>query len=191
MPPIRAAGGRELRLASNRARFSTVSHGRDDPGPLIRCGFRRFPRAYRDPGALSPLAAGTLGGLLATWVTFVPCFLWIFLGAPFIERLRGNPAVAAALSAITAAVVGVVLNLALWFALHTLFRETAPFNFGPAFDAPVRPHRSVRYLLGSAGSRCASSSQRDRHAAPTLPRILLFSMGLVGEGYAADRGGGV
>lgn len=109
------------------------------PGPLIMVlQFVGFLGAYRDPGALSPLLAGTLGGLLATWVTFVPCFLWIFLGAPFIERLRGNAAVASALSAITAAVVGVVLNLAVWFALHTLFRETTLVTAGPLrFDAPV------------------------------------------------------
>ncbi|MEG3089362.1 chromate efflux transporter [Sphingomonas sp. PB4P5] len=109
------------------------------PGPLIMVlQFVGFLGAYRDSGALSPLLAGTLGGLLATWVTFVPCFLWIFLGAPFIERLRGNAAVAGALSAITAAVVGVVLNLAVWFALHTLFRQTATIGFGPVrFDAPV------------------------------------------------------
>ena len=109
------------------------------PGPLIMVlQFVGFLGAYRDPGGLSPLMAGTLGGLLATWVTFVPCFLWIFLGAPFIERLRGNAAVAGALSAITAAVVGVVLNLAVWFALHTLFRETTLVAAGPfRFDAPV------------------------------------------------------
>lgn len=109
------------------------------PGPLIMVlQFVGFLAAFRDPGALSPLVAGTLGGLLATWVTFVPCFLWIFLGAPFIERLRGNVAAAAALSAITAAVVGVVLNLAIWFALHTLFRRTALVAAGPIrFDAPV------------------------------------------------------
>ncbi|MBY9064264.1 chromate efflux transporter [Sphingomonas yunnanensis] len=109
------------------------------PGPLIMVlQFVGFLGAYRDPGALSPLVAGTLGGLLATWVTFVPCFLWIFLGAPFIERLRGNAAVAGALSAITAAVVGVVLNLAVWFALHMLFRVTAAVTLGPIrFDAPV------------------------------------------------------
>lgn len=109
------------------------------PGPLIMVlQFVGFLAAYRDAGALSPLLAGTLGGLLATWVTFVPCFLWIFLGAPFIERLRGNAAVAGALSAITAAVVGVILNLAIWFALHTLFRRTALLAAGPIrFDAPV------------------------------------------------------
>jgi chromate transporter len=109
------------------------------PGPLIMVlQFVGFLGAYREAGNLSPLLAGTLGGLLATWVTFVPCFLWIFLGAPFIERLRGNAAVAGALSAITAAVVGVVLNLAVWFALHALFRETAMLSLGPIrFDAPV------------------------------------------------------
>jgi chromate transporter len=77
------------------------------------------------------MLAGTLGGLLATWVTFTPCFLWIFLGAPFIEVLRGNRALNGALSTITAAVVGVVLNLAIWFAIHTLFRETVPVRVFP------------------------------------------------------------
>src|SRR6266581_5581925 len=83
------------------------------PGPLIMVlQFVGFMAAFRDPGGLSPMLAGTLGGLLATWVTFTPCFLWIFLGAPFVEVLRANKAVGAAFSAITAAVVGVVLNLA-------------------------------------------------------------------------------
>ncbi len=109
------------------------------PGPLVMVlQFVAFLGAYRDPGALLPLLAGTLGGLLATWVTFAPSFLWIFLGAPFIERLRGNAAVAGALSAITAAVVGVILNLAIWFALHTLFRQATVIALGLVrFDAPV------------------------------------------------------
>jgi chromate transporter len=109
------------------------------PGPLIMVlQFVGFMAAYRDPGALSPMLAGTLGGLLATWVTFTPCFLWIFLGAPFIETLRGNRALAGALSAITAAVCGVILNLAIWFAIHTIFRETVPVRgYGLSFDAPV------------------------------------------------------
>src|SRR5258707_1106010 len=94
--------------------------------------------AVRDPGTLSPMLAGTLGGLLATWVTFTPCFLWIFLGAPFVETLRGNKGLAGALTAITAAVVGVILNLSIWFALHTVFRETSPVrSFGLSFDMPV------------------------------------------------------
>jgi chromate transporter len=109
------------------------------PGPLIMVTqFVGFMAAYRDPGALPPMLAGTLGGLLTTWVTFTPCFLWIFLGAPFIERLRGNKALSGALSAITAAVVGVILNLAVWFALHTWFRETWSVRaLGVGFDAPV------------------------------------------------------
>ncbi|WP_458760870.1 chromate efflux transporter [Afipia sp. TerB] len=107
------------------------------PGPLIMVlQFVGFMAAYRDPGALSPMLAGTLG-LLATWVTFTPCFLWIFLGAPFVEVIRGNKALASALSAITAAVVGVVLNLAVWFAVHTIFRETIPVHgVFVDFDAP-------------------------------------------------------
>jgi chromate transporter len=92
------------------------------PGPLIQVvQFVGFMGAHRNPGTLSPIAAGILGSLVTTWVTFVPCFLWIFLGAPYVEALRGNRRLSAALSAITAAVVGVILNLAVWFALHTLF----------------------------------------------------------------------
>jgi chromate transporter len=109
------------------------------PGPLIMVlQFVGFMAAFRDPGTLSPMLAGTLGGLLATWVTFTPCFLWIFLGAPFIETLRGNKGLAGALTAITAAIVGVILNLSIWFALHTVFRETSPVrSFGLSFDMPV------------------------------------------------------
>lgn len=109
------------------------------PGPLIMVTqFVGFMAAYRDPGALNPMLAGTVGGLLTTWVTFTPCFLWIFLGAPFIEALRGNKALSGALAAITAAVVGVILNLAVWFALHTWFREARQIHaFGLSFDAPV------------------------------------------------------
>jgi len=100
--------------------------------------FVGFMAAFRDPGTLSPMLAGTLGGLLATWVTFTPCFLWIFLGAPYIETLRGNKGLAGALGAITAAVVGVILNLSIWFALHTVFRQTTPVrSFGLSFDLPV------------------------------------------------------
>jgi chromate transporter len=92
------------------------------PGPLIMVvQFVGFMGAYRNPGPFSPIVAGIIGSMLTTWVTFVPCFFWIFLGAPYIERLRGNKLLSAALSAITAAVVGVVLNLAVWFSLHTLF----------------------------------------------------------------------
>jgi chromate transporter len=94
------------------------------PGPLISVvQFVGFMAAFRQPGSLSPALAGTLGGLLAQWSTFVPSFLWIFMGAPYIEALRNNKLLSAALAAVTAAVVGVIANLAIWFALHTLFRE--------------------------------------------------------------------
>jgi chromate transporter len=92
------------------------------PGPLIMVTeFVGFVGAYQHPGTLDPLVSGLLGALVATWATFAPCFLWIFLGAPFIEHLRGNVRLSMELTAITAAVVGVVLNLALWFAINTLF----------------------------------------------------------------------
>ena len=127
------------------------------PGPLIMVlQFVGFMAAFRDPGPLSPMLAGTLGGLLATWVTFTPCFLWIFLGAPFIEVLRGNRALAGALSAITAAVVGVILNLSIWFATHTLFREVVPVRaYGLSFDAPVWTSLDPAVLLLSAAAAVA------------------------------------
>jgi chromate transporter len=94
------------------------------PGPLIMVlQFVGFMAAFRHAGLADPLLAGTWGGLLTTWVTFVPSFVLIFLGAPYIEALRGNRALGAALAAITAAVVGVILNLAIWFGLHTLFAD--------------------------------------------------------------------
>ena len=92
------------------------------PGPLIMVlQFVGFLGAWNQPGNLPPLVAATLGALITTWVTFVPCFLWIFLGAPYIEKLRGHESLTAALSAVTAAVVGVILNLAIWFGLHVIF----------------------------------------------------------------------
>lgn len=109
------------------------------PGPLIMVTqFVGFLGAFRDPGALNPFVAGTLGGILTTWVTFVPCFLWIFLGAPFAERLRSNRALSAALAAITASIVGVILNLAVWFGLHLLFAEVNEIAMpGATVDVPV------------------------------------------------------
>lgn len=94
------------------------------PGPLIQVvQFVGFMGAFRDATGLDPMVAATLAAVLTTWVTFVPCFLWIFLGAPYVERLRDNRALSAALSAITAAVVGVILNLAIWFGIHVIFAE--------------------------------------------------------------------
>ncbi len=109
------------------------------PGPLIMVTqFVGFLGAYRNPEGLPPLVAATLGGLLTTWVTFLPCFLWIFVGAPYVERLRQNRALAAALSAVTAAVVGVILNLAFWFAVHYLFGTVVEARLGPiSLDVPV------------------------------------------------------
>ena len=109
------------------------------PGPLIMVlQFVGFMGALREAGWAMPLVAGTVGGLLATWVTFAPCFAWIFLGAPFMERLRSNRALSAALSAVTAAVVGVILNLAIWFAIHVVWREVAQVGAGPvSLELPV------------------------------------------------------
>ena len=109
------------------------------PGPLILVTqFVGFLAAYRDAAPFSPIAAGVLGAALTTWVTFVPSMLWIFAGAPFVEQLRSNRRLSGALAAITAAVVGVILNLSVWFALHVLFGEVIERWFGPvrwfAFD---------------------------------------------------------
>ncbi len=103
------------------------------PGPLILVlSFVGFYAAYQQPGALPALFAGTLGAVFVTWVTFVPSFIWIFLGAPYVERLRRNRYLSAMLATVTAAVVGVIANLALWFALHVLFREVTQVTAGSA-----------------------------------------------------------
>jgi chromate transporter len=110
------------------------------PGPLIQVvQFVGFLAAYRNPGTLPPLVAGTCAAVLTTWVTYVPCFLFVFVGAPWIEALRGNARLASALSAITAAVVGVILNLAVWFGLHVLFGDlrTVPGLVGAHVTVPV------------------------------------------------------
>jgi chromate transporter len=109
------------------------------PGPLIMVTeFVGFVGAYQHPGGLDPLVAGLVGATVVTWATFAPCFLWIFLGAPFIERLRGNLRVSMVLTAITAAVVGVVSNLGVWFAIHTLFERVRELEvFGGPVPVPV------------------------------------------------------
>ena len=102
------------------------------PGPLIMVvQFVAFLGAYHDPGPLDPWTAGVVASLLTTWVTFVPCFLFILLGAPYMEKLRGNRAVSAALTGITAAVVGVIANLGLYFAVHTFFGAVREVTAGP------------------------------------------------------------
>jgi chromate transporter len=136
------------------------------PGPLILVTqFVGFLAAYREAGGLPPVAAGVLGAALTTWVTFVPCFLWILLGAPYIETLRGRRALDAALSAITAAVVGVVLNLAVWFALHVGFRQVAERQLGP-----------VRLLVPDPGSVDPAALAL---AAAALVAMLRFRVGML------------
>jgi chromate transporter len=109
------------------------------PGPLIMVTeFVGFMGAFRNPGELDPVVAGVLGATVTTWATFAPCFLWIFLGAPYVERLRGNRSLTAALSAITAAVVGVILNLALVFGIHTVFDRVRSVDvLGGSVPVPI------------------------------------------------------
>ena len=108
------------------------------PGPLIMVTqFVGFLGAYRFPGGLDPIVAGVLGATVTVWATFAPCFLWIFLGAPYIERLRGNQALSSALSAVTAAVVGVIANLAVTFGIVALFDSVRQGEFlGMTFPVP-------------------------------------------------------
>jgi chromate transporter len=115
------------------------------PGPLIMVvQYVGFLAGYRTSGAMPPLLTASLAGLLVTWVTFTPCFLWVFLGAPYIEALRGARALSAALSAVTAAVVGVILNLAVWFAIHVIFHDTVPWRaYGFSLSLPVLPSLNV------------------------------------------------
>ncbi|AID34219.2 chromate transporter [Mesorhizobium sp. SEMIA 3007] len=124
------------------------------PGPLILVlQFVGFIAAFRHSGSLNPLLGGSLGALLTLWVTFTPCFFWIFLGAPYIEALRGNRALSAALGAITAAVVGVIMNLALWFALHVVFREVHAMSLG--MNVPVLASIDWRAALLSLAAMIA------------------------------------
>lgn len=124
------------------------------PGPLILVlQYVAFLAAARAPGLLHPLVSGTLGAILAVHVTFAPCFLWILLGAPYIERLRNNHFLNGALTAINAAVVGVIMNLTVWFALHSLFLKLEQLQLGPltipwpAFGSLDMP---LLFLMGAA-----------------------------------------
>ena len=109
------------------------------PGPLLLVlQFVGFIAAYHHPGQFHALTAGVFGGVLASWATFTPCFLWIFLGVPFVERLRVNERLSSALSSITAAIVGVMINLGVWFSIHTLFETVTTFDlYGLRFDMPI------------------------------------------------------
>jgi len=150
------------------------------PGPLILVlQFVGFIAAFRHSGSLNPLLAGSLGALLTLWVTFTPCFFWIFLGAPYIEALRGNRALSAALGAITAAVVGVIMNLALWFALHVVFREVHAMSLG--MTMPVLSSIDWRAALLSCAAMIAILKLRigvlPTLAGSALAGVLLLAVG--------------
>jgi chromate transporter len=127
------------------------------PGPLIQVvQFVGFMGAYRNPGSLEPMLAGVIGSVVTTWVTFAPCFLWIFLGAPYIEYLRGRGTLNAALSTITSAVVGVVLNLSIWFALHTVFATvTETHAYGARLLVPDWSTVDLMAVIIAAGALLA------------------------------------
>lgn len=149
------------------------------PGPLIQVvQFVGFMGAFRDPGLLNPFAAGVIASLLATWVTFVPCFLWIFLGAPYVESMRDNQAVSAALSAVTAAVVGVILNLAIWFALHVAFTEV---NTVGAWGMEVLVPNLYSVQIGSVILAAGAFVAMLRFKIGMLPVIAISA--LLGMGY--------
>ncbi len=159
--------------------FDGLGMAETTPGPLIMVlQFVGFMAAFRHPGSLPPLVAGALGGALATWVTFMPCFLWIFAGAPFVERLRGLPALTGALSGIAAAVVGVIAHLALWFAIHFLFTER--WSPTPGLELPVMASLDPAALVLSL----AIAAALWRNAG--LPTALLIGVGggLVHRGLA-------
>jgi chromate transporter len=139
------------------------------PGPLILVlTFVGFLGAYNAPAPFHPVWAGILGAVVTTWVTFVPCFLWVLVGAPHIERLRSNRGASAALAGVTAAVVGVVMNLAVWFALHALFRTVHVYDqFGLHLSIPEFATLDVRALLIAI----ASSIALLRFKAPMIPTL--------------------
>ena len=144
------------------------------PGPLICVvQFVGFMAAFRQPGTLDPALAGMLGGALAMWSTFVPPFIWIFLGGPYIEALIGNTSLNAALSAITAAVVGVILNLAVWFSLHVLFAQVNEWHgFGLTVGVPVFSSLNVAALVLSVAAVVAMF----RFRTGMLPTMLACSV---------------
>jgi len=155
------------------------------PGPLIMVvQFVAFVGAYRDPGSLDPWTAAVLASLLVTWVTFVPCFLFVLLGAPYVERLRDNNLLTSALNGITAAVVGVIANLALFFTLHSLFDVTRRHQEGIfRVDLPVLSSADA-FAFGLTGVALLLAFRRG-----WSPLRILGFCGAVGVGYAALGGG--
>ena len=127
------------------------------PGPLILVlTFVGFVAAYHAPAPFDPITAGLLGATLTTWVTFAPSFMWILLGAPHLERLRRNVALSAAMTSVTAAVVGVILNLAVWFGLHALFGEVTTWErFGMRLPLPRLESLDIAAALIAVGAMIA------------------------------------
>jgi chromate transporter len=127
------------------------------PGPLILVvEFVGFMGAYRAPGAWHPMVAGVAGAIAAVWSTFVPCFLWIFVGAPWVEALRASRALHAALTVVMAAVVGVILNLSVWFFLHAAFARVEEHRLGLlAVTLPVWSTVDVAMVVLAAGAMVA------------------------------------
>ena len=156
------------------------------PGPLIMVvEFVGFLAAYRESGALEPMLAGLVGAVLVTWVTFVPSFLWVFLGAPYAEHLRGNRRLTGALSTITAAVVGAILNLAVWFALHAIFGVVDEVAVGPVrLLVPEVSSLDVAALAIAVGASVAVF----RFRAPTL--AVLAVSAAAGATWFVWSGGG-
>ena len=124
------------------------------PGPLVLVlVFVGFLAGFRDPAGLPALLGGLVGGLVAAWATFAPCFTWILAGAPHVERLRRHPALSSALQGVTAAVTGVMANLALWFALHSLFGATSRVEAGPVrLELPVPASLDPVAIVLAAGA---------------------------------------
>jgi chromate transporter len=123
LPYIASAAVERFGWLSAGAMLDGLGLAETTPGPLIMVvQFVGFLGGWNHPEGLPPWLGGLIGACISTWVTFVPCFLWILLGAPYVESLRSKRGLSAALACVTAAVVGVVLNLAVWFALNTLFK---------------------------------------------------------------------
>ena len=157
LPYVGQRAVEELRLAAPGEMIDGLAMAETTPGPLIMVlQFVGFVAAYRYAAPLDPWLAAVLGACLTTWVTFVPSFAFIFIGAPYVESLRQHRGLNAALSCVTAAVVGVILNLSVWFATHTLFGRVDARAYGPLHvDVPVWSTLEPMALLLAAGSMIA------------------------------------